>query len=70
MIRLHYRTILFFCNSINRTKTKKHLENEKGKGRCFKILYKKNIKTQNESESSQQLDTILALAPRLKLLSV
>lgn len=30
----------------------------------------KNIKTQNESESSQQLDTILALAPRLKLLSV
>lgn len=30
----------------------------------------KKTKTQNESESSQQLDTILALAPRLKLLSV
>lgn len=70
MIRLHYRTILFFIIASTVQKQKKHLENEKGKGRCFKILYKKNIKTQNESESSQQLDTILALAPRLKLLSV
>lgn len=70
MIRLHYRTILFFPIASTVQKQKKHLENEKGKGRCFKILYKKSIKTQNESESSQQLDTILALAPRLKLLSV
>lgn len=69
MIRLHYRTILFFVIASTVQKQKKHLENEKGIGRCFKILYKKT-KTQNESESSQQLYTILALAPRLKLLSV
>lgn len=40
------------------------------KAGVLKFFIKKPIKTQNESESSQQLDTILALIPRLKLLSV
>lgn len=45
------------------------MENEKAGVLKF-FIKKKPIKTQNVSESSQQLDTIPALAPRLKLLSV
>lgn len=70
MIRLHYRTILFFVIASTVQKQKKSTwKMKREKAGVLKFFIKKT-KTQNESESSQQLDTILALAPRLKLLSV
>lgn len=71
MIRLHYRTILLFVIASTVQKQKKSIwKMKREKAGVLKFFIKKNIKTQNESESSQQLDTIFALAPRLKLLSV